>query len=134
MPYLFDASSALNVVLERGKGALRLLEDNYILDLTLYEVGNALWSMQLLKKLSVGDVGSLMGVMTDLAGKMKKIIVSELNPVKAIELAIEEGATFYDVAYVAAAKLKGLTLVTDDAKLAKVASNHVKVKSSKALG
>ncbi len=134
MPYLFDASSALGIVVEKGKGALRLLENNYILDLTLYEIGNALWRMHvLLKKLSAEDARSLMEVMMDLAGRMKKIAIAELNPAKTMELAMGERITFYDAAYVAMAKLRGLTLVTDDVGLAKVASKHVKVKSSKGL-
>jgi predicted nucleic acid-binding protein len=36
--------------------------------------------------------------------------------------AVESGITFYDASYVVVAKLKGATLITDDAKLAKVAS------------
>lgn len=131
MPQLFDASSLINIVVEMGGQSLGLLRGNYVLDLTFYEVGNALWRIHSLEgKLSLSEVKMLMGVTAELMGWVDIVPVSELNLVEIVELAIKESATFYDVAYVTAAKLRKLTLVTDDAKLARVASKHVKVKSS----
>jgi predicted nucleic acid-binding protein len=47
---LFDASALLNLVRKRGKNTLKLLKGNYILTLTFYEVGNALWKEVLLTR------------------------------------------------------------------------------------
>jgi predicted nucleic acid-binding protein len=106
-----------------------LLENNYILDLTIYEVGNAIWRMHaLLKKLSEEDVSSLMSVTADLTKRMEKMSILGLNLLQTIELAVREKITFYDAAYVTASKMKRLVLVTDDMTLARVASKHVKTK------
>lgn len=85
------------------------------------------------KELDLEGIKVLMGAIADLMEWMNKISVSDLNLVEVIELAINKEVTFYDAAYIAAAKLGRLVLVTDDAKLARVASRLVKVKSSKEL-
>ncbi len=134
MPYLFDASSFLNIVLEKGEKALELVEDNYFLDLSLYEIGNALWRARvLLDKLSADDVRLLMKVVMDLTAVMKEIPVSEIDVLETLTLAVRERITFYDASYITASKKKRLALVTDDRKLAKVASRHVEVKTLKTL-
>lgn len=133
MPQLFDASSLANLITRRGEEALYLLKNNYILDLTVYEVGNALWRMHAIKKLSASDVEALMDVMADLVGRINMVSVSDLDIVEIMKLAADKGITFYDAAYVTAAKLKKLTLITDDPKLAEVASKLVKVKNSREL-
>ncbi len=133
MPQLFDASSLANLITRRGGEALYLLKNNYILDLTVYEVGNALWRMHAIKKLSASDVEALMDVMADLVGRINMVSVSDLDIVEIMKLAADKGITFYDAAYVTAAKLKKLTLITDDPKLAEVASKLVKVKNSREL-
>ena len=44
MKFLFDASSLFQVIKSVSEdGALRVLDENCILELTKYEVGNALW-------------------------------------------------------------------------------------------
>ncbi|WP_054856544.1 hypothetical protein [Vulcanisaeta sp. JCM 16159] len=43
MSYLFDASSIMNIIKHMKRGALSILRGNYVLDLTMYEIGNALW-------------------------------------------------------------------------------------------
>lgn len=135
MPQLFDASSLINLIVERGEETLNLLRNNYVLDLTFYEVGNALWRMHfLVKKISASDVEALMDVMVDLVGWINMVSISDLDLIKIMKLAADRGITFYDAAYVVAAKLKRLTLITDDVKLTKAASRLVKVKSSGELG
>lgn len=135
MPQLFDASSLTNLIVRKGGEALYLLKNNYVLDLTFYEVGNALWRMHvLIKKLSASDVEALMDVMADLVGWVNMVSVSDLDIVEVMKLAADKSITFYDAAYVAAAKLKKLALITDDSKLTKVASKLVKVKNSRELG
>mgnify|MGYP001626405038 CR=1 FL=1 len=43
MSYLFDASSIISIIQYMKRNALRVLSGNYVLDLTIYEIGNAIW-------------------------------------------------------------------------------------------
>ena len=109
-----------------------LLRNDYVLDLTFYEVGNALWRIHAIqKKLSLEEIRALIDATTDLANWMNRVSISDLNLLEIMEAAVRDDITFYDAAYVTAAKLRKLMLVTDDAKLARVASKYVKVKGSK---
>jgi len=51
----------------------------------------------------------------------------------AMRIALEEGITFYDSSYVAAAIESGCDLITDDTKLRKVAGSKVKTMGSSDL-
>jgi predicted nucleic acid-binding protein len=132
LPSIFDASSLTNLVLSRGGKALDLLRGQYVLDLTLYEIGNALWVMHKTKtRLSLADAKSLMKVATFLTSWMNSVSLSELDPLEVLDISIKEGITFYDAAYLAYAVKRRMALVTDDDSLAKVASRRVKVSSSR---
>ena len=50
MSYLFDASSIMNIIRHLKKDAAKVLRDNYVLDLTVYEVGNSIWKEAVLLK------------------------------------------------------------------------------------
>jgi len=134
LPSVFDASSLTNLVLTRGGKALDVLRGHYVLDLTIYEIGNALWRMQKTKtKLSPTDARSLMKVATYLMSWMNSVSLSELDSVEVLDIAAKENITFYDAAYVACAVKRRSVLVTDDDSLARVASRRVKVSSSSDL-
>ena len=61
MKYLFDASALLNLVRRLGEESLKILEENYILTLTIYEVGNALWrETRLLRRLTIDEAEEVM--------------------------------------------------------------------------
>ena len=56
MRLVFDASASLNVIRIFGIDAINYLKGHYILNLTIYEVGNALWKeVMLLNRLSVEE-------------------------------------------------------------------------------
>jgi predicted nucleic acid-binding protein len=133
MERLFDASSLVNLMLKKGASALDLVKGGHLLDLTLYEVGNALWRLEREKKLTVEEVRHLMEAVSRLTRWVEIISVSELNLAEVMERAVEGGSTFYDASYMVAARLKGATLITDDAKLARVASAEVEVQNSRDL-
>ena len=134
MPNVFDSSSLTNLIVTRGGKALDVLKGHCVLDLTIYEIGNALWRMQRTKaKLSPADARSLMKVTTYLVSWMNSIPLSELDSLEVLDIATKEGITFYDAAYVACAVKRRSVLVTDDGSLAKVASRRVKVSSSRDL-
>lgn len=122
-PRLFDASSILQLIRNKPDSSLDELEGAYILDLTLYEVGNALWKIHKLIR-GAGEV-SLFDSMAQVQSILATMIilplggVDDLTPISKI--AFEGGLTFYDSAYLFAAKKRGLLLVTEDKLLLKAA-------------
>ena len=56
MKLVFDASALLNLIRNHGQDALEYLRGNYVLTLTPYEVGNALWKEAvLLNRVSIDE-------------------------------------------------------------------------------
>jgi len=56
MRYLFDTSALLNIIRDLGSDSLALLRDGYVLPLTIYEVGNAMWKeATLLNRISIEE-------------------------------------------------------------------------------
>ena len=117
MRYLLDASALLNIVRRLGEKSLKILKENYILTLTIYEVGNALWrEASLLKKLTKDEAEEIMKAVIALTKFMQ--IVEPEDPIEILRISNRIKATFYDTAYVVVALRRNLTLVTDDKKLA----------------
>ncbi len=130
---LFDASALLNLLIQKGSSALKLLNEQAILDLTVYEVGNSIWRLtHLERKISTNQACSLLDSFLLLTQYMKTLTITGIE--KSVkEFSIHEGVTFYDAAYLVAAKNNGLVLVTDDKSLAKVARKHARVIQSSDL-
>lgn len=62
MAFLFDASAIVNIILQRGSNALPTARDNFALDLTNYETGNAVWRLCLLeRKLTHDEASAFLG-------------------------------------------------------------------------
>jgi len=132
--YLFDASALVNIIVSRAGEALDVTKGRDILDLTVYEAGNSLWKLNVIhKKLDAEEAASLLLVVAKLSKHMDVLGVSQLDLASVLGLAVQERISFYDAAYLHAAKERGLELITDDAKLKKVASKLVKTRSSSEL-
>jgi len=117
MKYLFDASALLNLVRRLGEESLKILEENYILTLTIYEVGNALWrETKLLKRLTIDEAEEVMRAIITLIKFMQ--VIEPQDPIEVLRISNEIETTFYDAAYVVTALRRGLILVTDDRRLA----------------
>ena len=118
MSYLFDASSIMNIIRYLKKDAAKVLRDNYVLDLTVYEVGNSIWKEAvLLKHLMESDALTMYKDMLKIFSHMN--IIKPKDPELVLGLAIKIKSTYYDAAYVVTASEEGLTLVTDDKRLIK---------------
>jgi len=123
MKYLFDASALLNLVRRLGEKALKILEGNYILTLTIYEIGNALWrETSLLKKLTIDAAEEIMKAVIALTKFMQ--VTDPENHIEILEMSNKMGITFYDMAYVIMALRMNLTLVTDDKRLVAKIEKH----------
>ncbi|RLG03507.1 MAG: hypothetical protein DRN60_01300, partial [Thaumarchaeota archaeon] len=117
MKYLFDASALLNLVRRLGEESLKILEENYILTLTIYEVGNALWrETRLLRRLTIDEAEEIMRAIITLIKFMQ--VTEPQDPIEVLRISNEIETTFYDAAYVITALRRGLILVTDDRRLA----------------
>ena len=117
MKYLFDASALLNLVRRLGEESLKILEENYILTLTIYEVGNALWrETRLLRRLTMDEAEAIMRAIITLIKFMQ--VIEPQDPIEVLRISNEIETTFYDAAYVVTALRRGLVLVTDDRRLA----------------
>ena len=117
MKYLFDASALLNLVRRLGEESLKILEENYILTLTIYEIGNALWrETKLLKRLTIDEAEEVMRAIITLIKFMQ--VIEPQDPIEVLRISNEIETTFYDAAYVVTALRRGLILVTDDRRLA----------------
>jgi len=117
MKYLFDASALLNLVRRLGEESLKILEENYILTLTIYEVGNALWrETRLLRRLTIDEAEEIMRAIITLIKFMQ--VTEPQDPIEVLRVSNEIETTFYDAAYVITALRRGLILVTDDRGLA----------------
>jgi len=114
--FVFDSSALLNIVRILGADAVDYLRGNYILTLTLYEVGNALWKeTTLLRRISAEEAIKLLNLISDTC-KILNITAPE-DPLKALRLACTLKITYYDSAYITVAYEQNATLVTDDRKL-----------------
>ena len=134
MTYLFDASALVNVVVSRAEEAFDIAKGHGILDLTLYETGNSLWKLKTIHgKLSADEATSLLSVAAKLSRHMTVLDASEADLPLILGMAFRERASFYDSAYVHLARQRAFELVTDDARLMKMASKYVKVRRSSEL-
>jgi predicted nucleic acid-binding protein len=135
MKYLVDASSVFVILrsLEEER-ALRLLSENCLLDLTKYEVGNALWKEHRLHRaIQQKEVEEFLDLFREVLSRTKILIVDPDDLSKVAGIAIDEMMSFYDASYIIAAKDRNLTLVSEDTQLTKVASKHVRTMSSKEI-
>jgi len=116
MRFVFDSSALLNIVRVLGADALGYLRGNYVLTLTFYEVGNALWKeAALLGRITAEEASTLLNIISNTCRMLN--IVAPKDPLKALKLACALKVTYYGSAYVTVAYERNATLVTDDSVL-----------------
>ena len=131
MKFLLDASYVLEAIKCMDEGeALRLFGENCILDLTKYEVGNALWKEHTLhQSMEEEEFREFLSLFGRIIPQTQVLSVEGKDLPEVADLAAKERITFYDASYVIVAKSRDLPLVTMDAQLRKVASKYVKTTS-----
>jgi predicted nucleic acid-binding protein len=131
VPLLFDASAVANLIVARGSKALATTRGSFSLDLTGYEIGNAIWRLCLLeKKMTPTEASELLGSAVDFLGLLGRISFEELDFNRILKISLSKNLTFYDASYVVAAEMKRLTLVTDDEDLLKAGEEYVSTQRS----
>jgi len=125
---LFDSSAIFNLSLQ---GKYDILVSGATIPLARYEIGNVLWkNYKIRKRISKKEAIEAGNVLFELIDSMEMV---EPPLPSAMRIAMEEGITFYDSSYVAAAVESGCDLITDDTKLREAASSKVRTMGSSGL-
>lgn len=128
--YMFDASAIVNLV---KRGIVRVFAEGYTLNLALYEALNAVWKEHVrLKRYEKDEAEELVEIIAEAIETMRKLPISG-DETEVYRLAVKERITVYDSCYLYVALRNGLTLVTDDSRLAEAASGYVEVVGSHRL-
>ena len=108
---------------------LKVLYDNYIQWLTVYEVINALWrEVALIKAISTQEASEIVKLLMETLDFMKMLSPHPFED-EILSTASELGITAYDASYIVLAEKNGLTLVTKDKRLRTKADKLVKAVS-----
>jgi len=119
---LFDANAIVNLVANEASKAADATSGGFVLSLTFFEIGNSIWKIhQLLKKLSSDEARSLLEVCMQLLARLEILNLTRDDAVQIMELASAHRITFYDASYLYASNKNRLPLITDDARLGRVA-------------
>lgn len=87
-----------------------------MLDLTIYEVGSAIWKDY--RKGMITNLNVIVELFEEILREIKKISIDD-EIANALRIAIENNLTFYDASYICLARKHGLKLVTQDQDLLK---------------
>jgi len=131
MKYLLDASSLMLLIKKADvESTVECLQDSLILNLTFYEVGNAVWKESTLLKFLTPQEAKRLGTMAQtVLAKIGQVANEGEDFQKILEIAQDEKLSFYDSSYVFFAKQKGISLVTEDKKLEVKAKKHITVQT-----
>lgn len=112
--YLVDASALYPLVLKLREALLDYSGLLAVLDLTIYEVGNAVWKEY--RRGRIRDYRVAAALFQEIFNVIPVLRV-DASIRDVLELAADENLTFYDASYLYAARLHGLKLVTEDRDL-----------------
>jgi predicted nucleic acid-binding protein len=129
--HLIDASSLMLLMKTADiQTELHYLRASFLLDLTFYEVGNAIWKETCLTKfLTKNESEVLRNSVQTVLTRTDRIVSEASNFQKIYDISENEKLSFYDSSYLFAAKEKGLVLVTEDKGLKTKAERYVKVQN-----
>ncbi|MGD6807732.1 MAG: type II toxin-antitoxin system VapC family toxin [Candidatus Bathyarchaeia archaeon] len=133
--YLLDASSLMLLMKTANpQTTLTCIDASCILDLTFYEVGNAIYKETCLTNFLTKKESET------LKNRIQKILstTQKLSPLpdqfqQILDISENEKLTFYDASYLFAAKENGLILVTDDKQLNNKAQKHIQTTNAATL-
>ena len=129
--FLIDASSLMLLMKTANiQTELDRLRTSFLLDLTFYEVGNAIWKETCLTKfLTKNESEVLRNRVQTVLARTDKILSEASDFQKILDISESEKLSFYDSGYLFAAKEKGLVLVTEDKELRTKAEKQVEVQN-----
>lgn len=130
MAYVFDSSAIYSLA---KSGRTLLLVNSYTCGLAQYELGNILLTERhLIKLISESEQKYLL---TSISHALSFLLVrgTKGDEQEIIDISIKYGLSFYDASYVYMAKSLGMTLVTEDSKLAKKVKGYVETLTAEEL-
>jgi predicted nucleic acid-binding protein len=123
---IFDSSSIINLC---GEKKISKLIEGWTINLTFYELGNAVWKqVYAYKTIDENEANKLLDALTEVFMRLRK--PEKENSLETLKIALKEGLTYYDAAYIQAAIENKLALVTDDKQLLEVGKKYVRVLTS----
>ena len=127
MKYLLDASAFILLIKKADiDSTVQCLENSLVLDLTFYEVGNAIWKESSLTKfLTPKEAEKLMTTAETVLANINRVTNEAKDFQKILRIAQTEKLSYYDSSYVYSAKETGLQLVTEDKELRTKARKYV---------
>ena len=131
MNYLLDASSLLFFIRSTNdERKMSVIKESKVLDLTYYEIGNAVWKeSSLIKSLSGANLEKVVEALNYCFAYMESISLAPVDLAGILEIARKEKLTFYNSSYLYAAKKNNLTLVTEDEKLARASKRYTRTRN-----
>lgn len=134
MSLLFDASSLVGLIRSPKEHKAGLLREARILDLTYYEVGNAIWKeLELLRIMNNDEASKLSNALVKTLDAVGTLKLGAGDFEEILALARREKLSFYDSSYLYATKKNEMTLVSEDGKLSKIAKKYAPVQSVNSL-
>jgi predicted nucleic acid-binding protein len=132
---LFDSNVIYKLIREQPQDAVEKLLEGATIYLAYYELGNALWrECLLLKRIGVEEAERSLDLMYSILDRMAVASLDNETGSEILDTAYKFNLTFYDTAYLIAARKTKKIFVTDDNKLAKAAENlGIRTLSSKTL-
>lgn len=125
MKAVLDASTIITLVKRHGEDSISILEGSTTIALAPYEIGNMLRTeTQLTQTLTTAEADRLLYILYRILAITT--IEAPTNADEAITIlntARETGTSYYDAAYLTAAKKKRLPLATEDRRLTEKAKN-----------
>ena len=115
--YLLDASAVYPLILNLRERIIKFKDFLVILDLTIYEIGNAIWKDYRRGRISNPIVVARLFI--EVLKELKRLSIGSNEITDVLQIAIENNLTFYDASYLYVVKRYGLKIVTQDQDLLK---------------
>jgi len=125
--YLLDASALYPLIKSLKENLLDYTNIITVLDLTLYEAGNAVW-----KEWKLGLIKNLNKVLLmieKVLNEINKVSIQAEDIKNIAKIAIKNNITFYVAAYIYIAEKYSYTLVTEDNDILKTYSKAITTKT-----
>jgi len=119
---ILDTSALYPLLKMAGRESVHVLMKTAILDLTKYELGNAVWRE--FKSGLIGNWEELMESWLDLLMELRTLSIG--GKIKDVmKVAVERDLTFYDASYVYLAETLNIKLITEDREILAKCKNAI---------
>ncbi|MDR0318507.1 MAG: type II toxin-antitoxin system VapC family toxin [Nitrososphaerota archaeon] len=133
--YLFDTSAFIFLIKKANvQTTLQQLQNLFILDLTVYEVGNTLLKeSNTTKFLTPKEIDTLEKVTQTILSRTEKITNQDATFQQIMKIAKTENLSFYDSSYIYFAKQNNIQLITEDQTFRNKAKKYVQTQTTTTL-